>query len=229
MSLSMMRDFEASLDLIESFLSQSKPAVLITTGTGKCFCNGLDIQSINKSPQSNDLEGLENTLNRMLARVLGLSIPTIALIQGHAFGGGFMLAVAHDFQIMRSDRGWVCIPAVNLGIVLPSPYLSLLKVKFQSQKARDLLLLGNKFTGPEALDFGLVEMIETQENLRPKAMNLAASLIERNFHTPTFGSMKKLIFQDILSQLLASSPSNSFLSNRTPLKPRLQPLQFLPL
>ena len=40
-------------------------------------------------------------------RPLQLPIPTVAAINGHAFGAGMMFAVAHDYRLQREDRGFV--------------------------------------------------------------------------------------------------------------------------
>ena len=60
-----------------------------------------------------------NVINSFLC----LPIPTVALINGHAFAGGCLLALAHDYRIMRSDRGYMCMNE----ILLPSP-LSIVQV-----------------------------------------------------------------------------------------------------
>lgn len=63
-----------------------------------------------------------------------------------------MLAMAHDFRVMKSDRGWICLPAVELGLTLPKPLLEILRRKMQINVFRDALLTGRKYTG---LNFNL--------------------------------------------------------------------------
>ena len=41
-------------------------------------------------------------------------VPTIAALNGHAFAAGMMLALAHDYRVMRDDRGFLCLPEVDL-------------------------------------------------------------------------------------------------------------------
>ena len=50
----------------------------------------------------------------LLARMLALPIPTVAAVTGHAFGAGSMLATAHDWRVMRADRGFFCFPEVDI-------------------------------------------------------------------------------------------------------------------
>ena len=51
----------------------------------------------------------------------------LSFLIGHCIGGGVMLAMAHDYQIMRSDRGWFSIPIVRLKHTLPLGLLNLAK------------------------------------------------------------------------------------------------------
>ena len=47
---------------------------------------------------------------------------------GHCVGGGAMLALSHDYRVMRGDRGWIFVPIVKLGHTLPVGLLELAKL-----------------------------------------------------------------------------------------------------
>ena len=81
-----------ALDEIEKVRKQEKgePAALITTGEGKFFSNGLDLQHAISTPGFFD-----NYYLKLLKRILTFPIPTVASINGHAFAGGFIFAIAH--------------------------------------------------------------------------------------------------------------------------------------
>ena|SRR5436305_15256613 len=81
-----------ALDEIEKAREQEagKPAALITTGEGKFFSNGLDLEHALSTPGY-----FENYYLKLLIRILTFPMPTVAAINGHAFAGGFMFAIAH--------------------------------------------------------------------------------------------------------------------------------------
>ena|ERR1700753_2624902 len=87
-------------------------------------------------------------------------MPTIALINGHAFGAGVFLTLAHDYSIQNPSRGYICLPEVDLGIVIPSSIAIMIKTKLPSpQLYRDAVFEGRRYGGPESLKAGIVDAI----------------------------------------------------------------------
>src|SRR5699024_12687842 len=91
----------AALDELEA---TSGPAALITTGAGKFYSNGLDLDWLGEN--ADQLDAYVGRVESLFARVLTLPVPTVAAVHGHAFGAGAMFAMAHDWRVMRDDRGY---------------------------------------------------------------------------------------------------------------------------
>ncbi len=108
----------AALDRVEAV---DGPIALVTTGEGKFYSNGLDLDwLLSAGPEA---AGFIDDVHRLLGRVLGFAGVTVAAVNGHAFAGGAMLVAAHDFVVMREDRGYWCLPEVDLGLPLsPAMY-----------------------------------------------------------------------------------------------------------
>src|SRR5690348_18116690 len=81
---------------------------LVTTGGGKFYSNGLDLEWL--TANGDKAAEYVADVQELFARVLTLPVPTVAAVTGHAFGAGAMLAMAHDFRVMRADRGYFCFP-----------------------------------------------------------------------------------------------------------------------
>ncbi|WP_335755649.1 enoyl-CoA hydratase-related protein [Streptomyces sp. 3211] len=160
-----------SLSLVEA---HAGPKSLVTSAEGKFWCNGLDLDWIMANAESTqqyiaDVEAL-------LARFLTLSVPTVAAIQGHCFGAGAMLALAHDFRVMRLDRGYFCLPEVDLGIVFSRGMGALIQSKLTAQAAHLTMLTGRRVGGTEALDLGIVDAAVAEQELTVKATEIASPL-----------------------------------------------------
>ncbi|MPQ97383.1 enoyl-CoA hydratase/isomerase family protein [Modestobacter sp. I12A-02628] len=186
----------AHLDQVEA---AGGPAALVTTGTGKFFSNGLDLDWLLGHPE--DHAGYVARVHRLLARVLTLPVPTVAAVNGHAFGAGAMLAVAHDQRVMRTDRGFICLPEVHIGIPFTPGMAALLQGAFDPRTARTAMFTGHRYGGPEALAAGIVDAVAEADALRASATALVAP------HTgtagATLGSIKAVVHARASAALLS--------------------------
>ncbi len=108
-SLDWMTAVESALDEVVA-----APAPLVTVAAGKSYSVGLDLELL--MANATELPGYVARVQALLARVLTLPVPTAAAVTGHAFGAGAMLAFAHDWRVMRGDRGYLCLPEVDIRI-----------------------------------------------------------------------------------------------------------------
>jgi enoyl-CoA hydratase/carnithine racemase len=92
------------------------PLAVVTTGDGKFYSNGLDLDWLGEQGAAG--AGLVDDVHRLFGRVLGFPGIVVGAVNGHAFAGGGMLAAVHDFLVMREDRGYWCLPEVDLGLTL---------------------------------------------------------------------------------------------------------------
>ena len=103
-------------EVLDELQASEGPLAVVTTGEGKFYSNGLDLDWM--SANGDAAGAMVADVHRLFGRVLGFPAITIAAINGHAFAGGAMLATAHDFLVMRDDRGFWCLPEVDLGLPL---------------------------------------------------------------------------------------------------------------
>ena len=110
----------AALDRVEQI---DGPVALVTTGEGKFYSNGLDLDWLMSSDAGANAATFIDDVHRLLGRVLGFAGVTVAAVNGHAYAAGAMLTCAHDYVVMREDRGYWCLPEVDLGLPLsPAMY-----------------------------------------------------------------------------------------------------------
>ena len=190
-----VREFSKALDDVEKDYG---PGALITTSSDpKFFSNGLDldwIQSPSDFPERGDREVFGEEFMYLMGRIITLPIPTICAINGHAFGAGFMLALSHDVRIMREDRGFLCANEIQLGLKIPRPELALFRHKIPANSFFETVQLSKRWTGPAALEAGIIQSISTIDNLaeitKLKAEELAPLATDRE----NFGTQKEMLY-----------------------------------
>lgn len=154
------------------------PVALVTVGDGKFFSNGLDLEWM--TAEGADDRSFLDDVHRMLQRVLALDVVTVAAINGHAFAGGAMLATAHDYRVMREDRGYWCLPEVDLGLPLTPVMYAVLAAHLPPAALADACLTGRRYSGPEALAAGIVTEVAAEADVLTRAVELAGSLAGKN-------------------------------------------------
>ncbi len=95
------------------------------------------------------------TLQFMLAKMMRLSMPSICMINGHAYAGALIFALCHDFRIMREKSGKLCLSEINIGVTLPPAYADIVKQLIPKQLLREMIM-GRACQIPEALKHNLI-------------------------------------------------------------------------
>ena len=185
-----------ALDEIEG---RSGPAALVTVGTDKFWSNGLDLDWL-MSPDGEGPAFIGDFLH-FFGRMLALPLPTVAAINGHAFAGGAMFALTHDFRVMRADRGFFCLPEVDLGMPFAPGMNALFTGKLDRRTASDLILTGRRIGGSEALQLRVVDEIAAADEVLPRAVARAEALAAQD--RGSYGRLKRDLFAAAI-ELLAS-------------------------
>jgi enoyl-CoA hydratase/carnithine racemase len=163
---------------------------LITTASGKFYSNGLDLDWL--GAHGDQTQWYVGRVQALLARVLTLPIPTAAAINGHSFGAAAMLALAHDFRVMRADRGYFCFPEVDIRIPFTPGMAALIQAKLTPQAAVSAMTTGSRFGGPDAAAIGIVDATADEDAVVGTAINRLAPLGAKD--AGTLGAIKNTMF-----------------------------------
>jgi Delta3-Delta2-enoyl-CoA isomerase len=194
-SLDWLDEVNAALDRVQA---TAGPVALVTTGEGKFYSNGMDLDWLATVPeQAGDYL---IAIYRVLGRVLSFPAITVAAVNGHAFGGGAQLAVAHDFAVMRADRGYWCMPEADLGLPLTPEYVSLLRAKLPGRALHEALVTGRRYGGPDALAAGIVHQVASEDQVLAQAVKFAADLAGKDRRT--LAEHKRLLYGEAIKALL---------------------------
>lgn len=186
--------FHAALDEIEA---SEGPAALVTANVGKYYSNGLDLDYI--LPQMDRLDSYLDEVHTVFRRLVAFQTPTVAAVQGHAFGAGAMLATSHDFRVMRSDRGFYCLPEVTLQMPFTPSMTALMKRRLPAQVALELMTTGRRFGGRDALAAGIVDEVAEGDAVLDAAIVRAKELAP--LRGANLAKIKRGIHAELLTEL----------------------------
>jgi len=176
------------------------PKSLVLTGTGKFLSNGLDLDFVMGADPKDSTTFLESLWD-VLARLLVCDCFTICSVNGHAFGAGLFFAMACDYRIMRSKRGYLNFPEVNLGMRLQKQFGELAKCKLTPHAVRKAVLEAARLSSEQGKVYGIVDEVVPVENLLSRSVEFAHSktpskLKFMNFDSRNFKAIKIEMYTD---------------------------------
>lgn len=190
---------DAMNEALDSIEASSGPAALVTVGgQEKFYSNGLDLDWLGSDGQSEAPHFVEAVV-ALLVRVAGLGVPTVAAINGHAFAAGAMLALAHDFRVMRADRGFICLNEVDIGLPLHPGMVAVVKSRLTPVVFRDMILTGARIGGADAIARGIVDEAVPLADVLPNAIARAAALAAKD--RQTYAALKRGMYADLLGAI----------------------------
>lgn len=190
----LLAGLEAALDDVET---GDDAAAFVLTGAGKFFSNGLDLEYLSANPD--DAEATLARVHRLFGRVLGLSVPTVAAINGHVFAAGAMLALAFDQAVMREDRGYFCLPEADLGLPFTPGMSALITARLNPPVAHEAMVTARRYGGHEALAAGIVTETAPEADVLDRAVERATVLAGKPRHALT--AIKRGMYGPVLDLL----------------------------
>jgi enoyl-CoA hydratase/carnithine racemase len=187
-------------ELLDEAEAAAGPKALVTTGAGKFYSNGLDLDYM----QSGDVEPgayVESVL-AIMSRVLTFPAITVAAMNGHAFGAGAQMALAHDYRIMRKDRGYFCMPEIDLGMPLHPGMTALIQARLPIQTAHEVIATGTRYSAELALEKSIVDRVEDEANVVSSAVELATGLAAKA--APVMSRLKAEMYPQVVDAMGAN-------------------------
>jgi enoyl-CoA hydratase/carnithine racemase len=185
------------MELLDEVAAAAPPRALVTAASGKSWALGLDLGWIDAN--RSHMDELVQAMHRLDARVLELDVPTVAAIQGHAFAGGALFALAHDYRVMNPSRGFFCLPEIDGHIAFTPGMAALVRARLSPQVAHVALTSGKRYGGREALACGVVDSLAEEDGVVAYATELAATLADKD--PTTLGRIKSGLYRDVLAVL----------------------------
>jgi Delta3-Delta2-enoyl-CoA isomerase len=186
--------FGRALDEVEA--SPDRP--LVTVGEGKFYSNGIDLEWL-LGVGSEGAQTFIGRLEGLFARVIALEVPTIAALNGHAFAGGALLALCHDQRVMRTDRGYFCLPEVDISIPFTEGLAAIIRARLTPVTAHEAMITGRRYTAAEALERAIVDEIAVEAEVLDRALARAQRLAGKD--PLTLKAIKQNAYREVLDKL----------------------------
>ena len=208
---------EALTGFLDEIEATAGPVALVTTGMGKFYSNGFDMVEM-MTDGGAKLDPLLGGTLRIFSRILTFPMPTVAAVNGHAFGAGAQLAVAHDFQVMREDRGYWCMPEVDMPAPLHPGMVSLLQARIPARTVSELISTGRRYGGPEAMASGIVDEVAAEEAVLQRAVARAGALAGKA--DPVMRTLKTSLYGPAIEALALPPKATPGVDPSRPIQPR---------
>jgi enoyl-CoA hydratase/carnithine racemase len=201
-------------DLMAQVAATEGPRALVTTATGKFWSNGLDLEWM--AANGAQVADFVARVHAMFAQMLALPVPTVAAIQGHCFAAGAMMSLAHDFRVMRADRGFWCLPEVDIHIPFTPAMAALIQARLSKKTAHEAMTTGRRYGGEDAVAAGIVDHAVAEADVLPRAVEIAAALAAKD--GTTLGAIKEGMYPEALRLLRdpAVTPGGAFAAAGSP-------------
>ncbi|MEV7865527.1 enoyl-CoA hydratase-related protein [Streptomyces sp. NPDC088124] len=158
----------AALDEVEQ---AEGPRALVTAATGKFWSNGLDLDWL--FAHADRQQEYVASVQGLFARMLSLPVITVAALQGHTFAAGAMFSLAHDFRVMRADRGYWCLPEAEINIPFTPGMASLVQSRLTPRTAHESMLTARRYGGTDAAAAGIADRAVAEDAVRSTAVEIA--------------------------------------------------------
>lgn len=164
-------------EIAQDFEHDHETRAVVITGAGEgVFCAGADLKERRGVPAV-EAGPFIQAIGMAISQIADLRCPTIALMNGSAYGGGFELALACDFRII-TDGAELGLTEVKLGIMPGAGGTVRLPRLIGEARAKELILLGRRITAARALELGIVNQVVPSAQLRAAGDALLAELAQ---------------------------------------------------
>ncbi|MBE7412711.1 MAG: enoyl-CoA hydratase-related protein [Leptospiraceae bacterium] len=171
-SRSLLNSFDLSLDNITS--NKNIRVLIITSSNDKAFCAGADLKERALMTENDIIQFLDN-MKKLFLKLENFPIPTIAAINGDAYGGGLEMALSCDIRII-SEHAKIGLTETKLGIIPGAGGTQRLTRIIGESKTKELIFTARRINSIDAEKFGIVNYAYSKDSMLEKSILLAKEI-----------------------------------------------------
>ncbi len=164
-------------EVIQEIHTSKEVRVVIITGAGeKAFSAGADLKE-RKTLNEQQVRRNVKKIGDVFSQIANLPQPTIAAINGYAFGGGFELALACDFRLAAA-HAQLGLTETSMAIIPGAGGTQRLPRLIGQAKAMEMILTARRLTAEKAQEYGILNEVVAGERLRQSCVSLAEEMMK---------------------------------------------------
>lgn len=192
MNMELIEELADAARYCDQAVNDSHAKAVLITGNGNIFCAGGDIHSFKSfgAEVSTEIARLAGHLHEATSCFMQMQAPVITAVNGAAAGAGFSLAMIGDL-VVAAESAQFMLAYTAIGLSPDGAATYTLPRLVGLRRAQELILLNRRLSANEALEWGLITKVFSDDSFMDEAMSLANKLA--NGPTRSFGTVKKLL------------------------------------
>ena len=186
---------------------KTNKALILTSSDEKNWSQGIDVMWLMSSIQGgkkDDVKAFLSTMDEVYTYMMQYPMPIIAAMNGHTFGNGIVIAAACDFRFMRSDKGYICFPEVDMNIPFVPGLIDVILKAIPKYKFNDMILTGRKLGAVEMAEANFIDRtFDTVDSLNAGALEFAKTFSKSR---AIFAEHKRRLHKPVLDALAEKNP-----------------------
>lgn len=187
---------------------KTNKALIIGSSDEKNWSQGIDVMWLMSSIQGGkkeDVQAFLSTMDEVYTLMLQYPMPIIAAMNGHTFGNGIVIAAACDFRFMRSDRGYICFPEVDMNIPFVPGLIDVILKAIPQYKFNDMILTGRRLGAEEMAAANFIDRtFDSVETLNDGVLEFAKTF---NKGRAIFAEHKRRLHKSVLDSIAEKNPA----------------------
>jgi enoyl-CoA hydratase len=192
---------EAITNAVAQTIEQRAPAIVLT-GQGSCFSAGIDTKLTGTATREEQVASIL-AINAMVHTIYSAPIPVVAAINGHALGGGLVIALACDLRVASRGAHKLGLNEVAAGVPFPAGPLRVVSAELDPSVLRDLCLTGRIVEPHEARELRVLDELLEPAELLTRAFELARQLASYGAYEVVKAQIRSTVATE-LSQIVAT-------------------------
>jgi len=193
--------------------SEGEGALVTISCHPTVFCAGVDLKFMTGPAPMSEKVAMAQDYQILLGEWLSLSVPTVAIVNGHAIAASSIFAFAHDYRVMRQDQGVITSNELQLGMSwAPGPLKIVESIIGKTKEFRDLVYQSPQLKPQQCLEQKWVDQLASKEEIFEKALAMVTPALPYTNNRRNFQTTKEHLNRSAIDDCITKSKDPNLVS-----------------